>query len=503
MLSSIFKSKDSAMRKFFLAPFKIFLLFGFFSLVIFVGMSIFAIRGDWTIGTTFDEWYSNMTGVPATNGMFSATNFKGCWVCSAFASLFDLMSVVGLKIFVFISDIVWTLVVMGLAIWILTKVYSYIKNEQESDFKEILYELTKKLFIIAIIGVAIGYSTPSRLKSMANTIFENTAIPILEMGVGVGTEIIKSPICEKLTYPESEVDGILSPQLKRDLLCLTNSVNVVFLSATTAGANMIDFSLKNFFNNKNPTALLDIIGGMAITTIFFLMYIFIPFTLVNIIFTIGILIALTPVMIAGYAYDETKSFSSTGLTSLFHMAFYIIMYCIFLGIIYSSFIFIGDMYYPAPLDNFTYLFPDFIYSNMVSSQSANIMKNEGFAECFQMANGNVNEIKTCLSKIGIDFNLPSIGDMGGSFFPIFSLGLLSLMIMGNLKTYSGLVGGYMMDVGGAILSLIKTSFAWLFSVSREELGLLKNTINTSKKASLEDIKNSAQSLDEDMAEDNQ
>lgn len=501
MLSNIFKSKDSLMRRFFFTPIKIFLFSGFFSLVVFVGMTIFAIKGDWTIGSSFEEWYSNMTGIEPINGMFSATNFKGCWVCGIFASLFDLMSIVGLRIFIFISDIVWTLVVMGLAVWLLSKVYSYIKNEQESDFKEVLYELGKKLFIIAIIGVGIGYATPERLKETANIVFENTAIPILEMGVGVGTEIVKSPICEKLTYPSSEVDGLLSPELKRDLLCLMNSINVVFLSGTTAGANMIDFSLKNFINKKNPIALLDILGGMGMTVIFFMMYVFIPFTLVNIIFTIGILLGLTPVMIAGYAYDETKSFSSTGFTSLFGMGFSIIMYCIFLGIIYSSFIFIGDMYYPGPLDNFTYLFPDFIYSNMVSSKSGSIMKNEMFANCFIEANGDIDAIKTCLSKIGIEFEIPSINDMGGSFFPIFTLGLISLMIMGNLKTYQKLVSGYMMDVGGAILKLVKTSFAWSISFGREELGLLKNTVNKNKQADLEAIKDSAKSLDEDIVEE--
>lgn len=498
MLSDVFKNNNKLMLSFFLAPLKILWWSGFFSMVIFVAMSIYAIRGDWTIGTNFDTWYTNVTGVEPVNGMFSADNFKGCWCCAVFAKVFDLLSVVSLNIYVFISDIVWTLITMGIAVWILIKVYNYIKEEQSENFADILKELTKKLFIIAIIGVAINYAKPERLKSMANLIFENTAVPILQMGVGVGTEIIKSPICDKLTYQESEVDGLLSPQVKNEMLCLVNSINVVFLSGTTAGANMVSFSLKEFLHDKNPAVLLDIIGGMAMIVIFFMMYIFIPFTLIDFVFTIGILIAFVPIMFGGYAYNETKGFSNTGFKSLFGMAFYIIMYCLFLGIIYSSFIFIGDMYYPGPLDNFTYLFPDFIYNNMVAGQTEDIMKSNAFANCFNSANGNVSKMQTCLLSKNIQFEMPSLQNPGGSFLPMFSLGLISLMIMSNLKTYAGLVSGYVFNIGQTVLSLIKSSMKWATSAVRTEVGQFTNPLN--KIASLKSLQNDASKLEREIKE---
>lgn len=491
MLSEVFKNNNRLMLSFFLAPLKLFFMSAFFSLVIFVAMSIFAIRGEFSLGTDFNTWYTSVTGVEPVNGMFMADNFKGCWCCAVFAKIFDLLSVVSLNVYVFISDMVWTLVTMGLAVWILVKVYQYIKNEQQENFADILKALAKKIFVIAIIGVAIGYSKPERLKSMANLLFENTAVPIMQMGVGVGTEIIKSPICAKLTYPTTEVDGLLSPQVKNDMLCLVNSVNVVFLSATTAGANMIDFSLREFLRSKNPSVLLDIIGGMAMTVIFFLMYIMIPFTLIDMVFTVGLLIAFIPIMLGGYAYDETKGFSNTGFTSLFGMAFYIIMYCLFLGIIYSSFIFIGDMYYPGPVDNFTYLFPDFIYNNMVAGKTADIMKSETFSKCFADAAGNVSKVKSCLLSQNIQFEIPSLQNPGGSFLPIFSLGLISLMIMSNLKVYAGLVSGYMFNIGETFKTIINTSRKWATSVVRQNMGY-------SKLSGLQDLKADAKQLREKL-----
>ncbi|MDE6224094.1 MAG: hypothetical protein K2M23_01305, partial [Alphaproteobacteria bacterium] len=129
MLSNVFKGNNKLMLSFFLAPLKIFLWSGFFAMVIFVAMAIFAIKGDWAIGTDFDTWYTSITGAEPVNGMFSADNFKGCWCCALFAKVFDLLSVVSLNIYVFIADIVWTLITMGIAVWILVKVYNYIKNE--------------------------------------------------------------------------------------------------------------------------------------------------------------------------------------------------------------------------------------------------------------------------------------------------------------------------------------------------------------------------------------
>lgn len=472
MLSNTFKTSNKLMKAFLLAPLKLF----FWSILIGIGMfvilAIVAFKGDWVIGTSFDTWYASLTGVAVpVDGKFSAIDFQGCWSCNLFAKTFDLMSVVGLELFVFISDIVWTLVTMGFAVWLVIYVINNVIKEQKGDIPTFGLDVIKKIFIIGIIGVAINIASADNLKKSADMMLRYTALPILEMGVGVGTEIIKSPICDKLYYPQTEVDGILSPDLKNSLLCLVNSVNVVYLSATTAGANMVSFSLKNFLNN--PGAIVDVIGGMAITVIFFLMYISIPFVLIDIIFTIGILISLMPVMIGGYAYEETKKFAIKGFTSLFGMAFHIIMYCIFLGIIYSSFIFIGDMYYPAPLDNFTYLFPDFIYQDMISSQTSTIMKNEGFSLCFNQANGDIGVIQSCLLELGIEFEMPSIGGSGGSFLPIFSLGLLSLMIMGSLKSYTGIVSGYMFTIGGEIKNLITSSYKWAKSATREAVGTVK------------------------------
>ncbi len=437
------------------------------------------LSGDWAIGVSFDKWWSSMTQLPQIDGNFSAVDPGTCFVCDLFSKCFDLMSVMGFKMYVYIADIAWTLITMGFAVWILVYMYDHLIKEQDSNVYQMVVDVAKRIIIIGIVGAGLFFignkkNNEEYLHYISDTIVDNTAVPILKMGVGVSSQILDTKICSKLYYPETEVNGMLSSDLKKDMLCLLNSVSSVYLSAMTAGSNMVSMSWKNFIENKKVSTLPDIVAGMALIAIFLIMYVTIPFMLIDIVFTLGILLSFLPLMIGGYAYDRTKNFSSTGIKSLWGMCFYIIIYSVFLGIIYSSFIYIADMYYPGPLDNFTYLFPDFIYNNMVGSQTANVLKSETFINCVNTANENISKIQSCLLNSGINFDIPSLENPGGSFLPMFTFGLLSLMIMGSVKTYANLFKGYMFEIGSSAMKLIKSTWAFVKSnVSREVLGFKK------------------------------
>lgn len=481
MMDSNIKNKLSNILHFFLSSFTVMFTSVIVSVGAFIAIAVAGnlTSGDWTIGTSFYDWWASMTKSPIIDGKFSAVDFNTCWSCAFFSKLFDLMSIMGLRLYVYIADIAWTLITMGFAVWVVVYMYDNLILKQGSDVAGMLKDMAKKIIIISVIGAGLFYTTNSKsnekyLGQMANTIFSNTAVPVLKMGIGLSSRVLQTDVCNKLYYPkESESDGIITNELKNDMLCLMNTVNTVYLSAMTAGSNMVSMSWKTFLKNpaQNAKYLPDIIAGMAIIAIFFLMYISIPFTLIDIVFTMGILIAFIPLMIGGYAYDYTKGFSKRAISSLWGMAFYIFMYSVFLGILYSSFVYIADMYYPGPLDNFTYLFPDFVYSSMVNSQTSNIELSSAFQSCYNSANGDIGKVQSCLLNIGIDLNMPSFDNPGGSFLPMFTFGLLSLMIMyGSINTYTKIIKGDMFEIGKYAKSLLSSSFSLIKSVSRSVAG---------------------------------
>ena len=140
------------------------------------------------------------------------------------------------------------------------------------------------------------------------------------------------------------------------------------------------------------------------------------------------------------------------------------------------------MYYPAPLDNFTYLFPDFIYNDMVGSQASQIMASEGFQNCYKQAGDNIGKMQSCLLKIGIEFDMPKLETTGGSFLPMFTFGLLSLMIMSNVKTYAGLISGYSFEVGKYAENLLTKAFNTIKSGVSRQISLFKESKKTNKLA---------------------
>ena len=95
--------------------------------------------------------------------------------------------------------------------------------------------------------------------------------------------------------------------------------------------------------------------------------------------------------------------------------------------------------------------------------------------------------------------MPTIGDTGGSFLPIFSLGMLSLMIMGNLQNYAGLVSGYMFKVGDAFRKMIQSSFKWVLSATKKEAKYIKGE-TLDKIFDVNKLKKDSQALDEKLKE---
>jgi hypothetical protein len=245
-----------------------------------------------------------------------------------------------------------------------------------------------------------------------------------------------------------------------------NSINVIFASGITAGANMADAAAEQFVRG-HVFALMQVVGGLVLVAVFMLMSFAVPFKMIDAVFTLGILIALAPLMIAGYVYDDTRGFSKKGIESLVHIAFYLIIYSIFLGIFYAAFSYIGDAYYPGPVDGFTYLFPDFVFGN---DGVATLKSNPAFAQCFADFANNFAKTQKCMVAAGADFSFPSIADPMGTILPMALMGSIAMMIMGNLKNYAGIYGGYMINVGGAAQSLLKSGIDMVFNVGVKKAG---------------------------------
>jgi|GEM_PF-3248740 len=437
-------------------------LMGLLTLVVVAGIAVGLFSGDWAPGMTFPEWYLNVGAVPIETAdgrlLFSGVDSK-CFACEAFSHLFDLMNVAGLKMYEFIHETVWILVVVAFALWLLRYVFDKILIDGEPDIKKAAEDIFKKILAIGIIGAGIGLMSVERLRNTAGLIINNTAVPMLGIGVDLGRGVLDTDICGYLEMPANtnapeELKGVLPNNLKKDFLCLVNTINIVFVSGISAGAKMMALAARDIIR-WDLFAILDVIGGLILAAVFLMMLIRIPFALVDIIFTLGILIAFIPIFIAGYAYDATKGLADKGIKSLIGIMFRLAMTCVFIAIVYAMFLYIGDAFYPGPPDGFSFLFPDFVFS--IGSAGAD--KMEAWSKCYE-AGGGAKIFCECLELKGMQCTLPSRGGTG-VILPVLAMGMFAFMIFSKEKEYSNIFEGYMFQIGGAMLMLATSALDYV------------------------------------------
>ncbi|MDR1009155.1 MAG: hypothetical protein LBL52_02785 [Rickettsiales bacterium] len=476
MAERTFMQKNSSIAKFLLSSLKtsvIGMLIGVGGMALFAAGGMLSTSGSWKPGRTFEQWMESGIGVhakPLADGKYLATDFSICPACGVLDKMFDMINTVAMEIYIMIHDIAWILLTMGFALWLLRRVYDDIVGGKGSmdDFAKSVF---KKILIIFVIGAGIGFMDEKEIRTTANSIIEHTAVPILQAGTSIGSSIIDSPICDKLAFPASEAteDGVISKELKEQVLCVASSINIIFFGGLSAARYLFKFS----FNPLNSHAMLDGLGGMIaallLGAIFFGLYIWVPLMFVDIIFTLAILLAFVPLMIGGFAYEDTKKFSMTGIEALFGIAWRIIVYCIFLEILYQSLLYVGDAYYPGPVDGFTYMFPDFL------NHSTNVAASDAWARCYNDNIGNAGGLKTCLAAARLEFDMPGKDFSVNAFMPVLGVGILSLMIMGNMKSYAGLVSGYMFQIGDSIKAFIINGKNHFTSITREYVGGIKKS----------------------------
>ena len=133
MFNDMVREKFSNILHFFLSTFKVLFASVGLSLLVLIVLAIIASAqsGDWVLGQSFEEWWQTMHNSPIIDGKFSAIDNKTCWSCGIMAKTFDLMSIMGLKLYIYISDIAWTLIVMGFAVWILIYMYDNLIKKQQ------------------------------------------------------------------------------------------------------------------------------------------------------------------------------------------------------------------------------------------------------------------------------------------------------------------------------------------------------------------------------------
>ena len=114
----------------------------------------------------------------------------------------------------------------------------------------------------------------------------------------------------------------------------------------------------------------------------------IPFLLLDVLLTLIIPLFFLPLILVGYAFEgsDVSKHLDTAVKTIIKSAFKMVGLSIAFVFIYTIYSEVGDRYYPAPKDGFSYIFPNYLERRPDNFAVPQIEKD--FKECYKLVEEN-------------------------------------------------------------------------------------------------------------------
>lgn len=399
---------------------------------------ILAPSRKWAPGMSFDTWFKKTADCELGTPACDLTSSGVCWSCDFFGKLIDFFSDALEKAFSFMNNDLITLILFGTAIWFAWFTLSQLKAEGEPDGKAYLKKVVRRmgrvLIVIFLLGGAGKISETPWMKSVVQGVVE----PIFSVHSGLVQSILNIPkdYCPKA--PES--DSILGSEIKTALLCTNGMMGLLANGGLQASGNMMSLATK--LDGK-----LSWLGGAYMYGTFLLFLIMVPFLLLDILISIIIPLFFFPLILTSYAFESAhiKQHLQTAISIIIKGAFKMVAISIGFVFIYAIFIAVGDKYLPGPVDNFSYVFPDYMKRTKTDPSPLELE----FKKCYAMIEADYapEKLAACAKRI------PSLESSGSWTSFLLLMGVLQVALTLFQKIYKkiyGLVSGNELTIGNKI-----------------------------------------------------
>ncbi len=342
-----------------------------------------------------------MNAIGACENGTCSVNSTSCLLCPYIETLLYLITGAAFAIYDTLIRHTWILLVFGMAIFILFHTYKTLKDsadqttkldagERKIDFAKYWEPIQSQGIRLLLVGGFLGVLGFSG-SSMMTTISSLTVTPILSVGNSVAMSVtnIDGKYCtshsnpSELNLPDWAARGVdsnatlVSKSIMDPFLCTIGNVNTIMLAGASGG-----FALMNFgwFDNH----MLHWIMGIALVLMFLFIGFEIVFDIMNIIFSLAILVVFLPLIIASYAF-KYKLFEGVGPNAIGTLAKSMVKMVgvtLKITIIYVMVLFASDKFFPGPVDGYTALFPPEIGLNLSATDASELMARPQIAKIF-------------------------------------------------------------------------------------------------------------------------
>lgn len=230
-------------------------------------------------------------------------SYQGCIFCPLFKVLFNTASSLARKSHETFSSALFTLLGIGLAIWIAFTVLKAVSSFRGQEPKVLLNTIFQKVFIVALIMFC--------LKLNVTEFFNMFVAPLFDTGMEMA-RMFTQKTCSN-SYGIS-ADGGLPVSMGNSMICVIETVQKNLLNLMALGSNSICVALyvKSFWGFPIFPHFGYLITGLflwIIAIVFMLAY---PFLLIDCVLQFSIASSLFPAGLAGSAFKITAKYLSIG-----------------------------------------------------------------------------------------------------------------------------------------------------------------------------------------------
>lgn len=312
-----------------------------------------------------------------------------CWFCPLFSAMFDASNRMMTHIMGSSSDAILMMLGCGTLLFIAFKVGATVVKLQEVDLMQFLGELFKvlgRVIIASAIIASSGFITKYILSPFLAFSFQFALELVSEQGVS--NKLWKSVdgmldysdnaraqmqtaegLWNSMQYQDGEEvvaqNTYLNNALKQSMVALLAKVSANLVVGMAVGVVLIVLSMfGSFLLGDLPNAL----SGIAIFGAFTMIYISIPFKMINMLVQLAFVMALMPFWVALWVFKATAQYTKKAFDMLLHTCLTIITTAILLVLVFSL---IGEML-PNSDDILTSMIPGY---DLIAGKKANVFQS--------------------------------------------------------------------------------------------------------------------------------
>lgn len=274
------------------------------------------------------------------------TSDVGCLGCSIFTLMFNAVSTNTMKLHGQLTNGAMAIMMVAFSIWLAVRLLKFVSSVTESSISQVWNEIIKQAFLCLVCGFLA--SSPSALVYAVNTF----VYPIYATFLKIGIAIMENAVANSDgTAQTINLFGETKNIGQVDITCTFNNAGIIteqgfpkaFLDTITCMIKV----LKSYLGiggqisvdlMKQDASFMAKLAGATLFIFFWIVRIGFVFFLVDTIFQMGIIMLVLPIFILSYAFQATRSWTTTIFKNLLTSAAFLMCFSIIVTLVLRAMI---------------------------------------------------------------------------------------------------------------------------------------------------------------------